>query len=317
MRIQDVAVIGLGPAGIFASRKLLDSGIKTIIIDRKSVNNIPLRCAELVRFKYMQSIDALPDKDVIRRHDPLYDFALLYRDKWEQKLIQRLIEHDRSVPLLQTTAFNVTQIDDFWKVECFDQEKEKTFEILTQNLVICDGVESRLALKLNMIPKLRPDELFLGYGARFENCINHKPEFTFNHEMESIPMYEWFFSASSNAVQAGVGCLGSDAHNLKRIFSKWVHKHPVLDKKNITKLVLGVNPYKRPETNIYKKGLFICGAAGRFVNYLNGEGIYYAIETGMRAAQVIIDNHCRPLETQDNNYAASLNYIYKDLYRFF
>lgn len=313
----DVLVIGAGPAGATAARRLAVGGARVRLIDRaRFPRNKPCGGAVSVRalnrFPYLP--DALPRIPThwisrLRLESPGRDVATLTSDDPAALMIRR-VEFDNLLVRLavESGAELIEDVEIAQAVEGSDRvtvrdRHGRTFE--APLLIAADGVNSvvgrrlgfnrawsRTAVALDMMEETpndalsatNPGLLWVSYGYAGSEG------------------YAYVFPKRDH-VNVGVGFLLSYFRERVRRHPRAVHGELVAHlsrcgvvtgapvRENFTPFLIPVGgPLNRTATN----RVVVAGDAAGFVNGFTAEGIYYAMVTGDLAAQAILSG--RPLD---------------------
>ena len=170
MESYDVLVIGAGPAGLAAAKKLAESKVNVLCVDKKQEIGAPKRCAEGLGLGWFKRLNLKPQKEWAVQE--IYGAALYSPDGkklnmrsgeisgyvLERKMFEKYLAREAALAGAKifvrqmVTAIERKNGKVVAKIESFGVERE-----VSANLVIaCDGVESKIArmLGLNTTNKL-------------------------------------------------------------------------------------------------------------------------------------------------------------------
>lgn len=122
------------------------------------------------------------------------------------------------------------------------------------------------------------------YGAICENYSKDKNKFSFL--FDKYPGYMWVFPKDESRANIGIGVFNKKV-DIKALFEETLAKNNI----NVDKLIefSGVFPASGPIDKTYSNRILACGNAAGFVYAGTGEGIYFALRSGMIASQVCVE----------------------------
>lgn len=307
----DVVVVGAGPAGATAARCLAEKGIRVMLLDKAAFprekpcgGGLPTRVMK--RFPYIE-----PLIDSISYGSNMYSSSLRY-----------VLKIDRDVPLLfmvlrkefdqglvdYAVTKGVTFLDQKSVVDVHVQQEgvrlvfENGETIETQAIIGCDGIRSVIAEKTGLSKKNDDSCVCIVQEQPLtqKQLEKHFSQKRFVHlfiKTQGIAGYGWVFP-KKNLVNIGVGEFSSvvdplkPEKNLKETYEQYIEMlkvHNILPKnfpiENLKGGLLPVFPLKKT----YTDRILLCGDAAGFINPITGEGIYYAMTSGVFAAEVLAE----------------------------
>ena len=173
-------------------------------------------------------------------------------------------------------------------------------------VIAADGVSARLALALG-IPQR--DDRPMGVAVRrYYESPRHDDDMLESWlELRDdagnlLPGYGWVFGVGDGTSNVGLGILNTTKAwqdtDYKALLARWTGSMPEewqFDQAHATGPVRGgALPMGFSRTPHYTRGVLLVGDAGGAVNPFNGEGIAYAMESGLLAAQVAAQALARP-----------------------
>lgn len=97
----DVLVVGAGPAGAVAAARAAQEGARVLLVERKAIVGVPVRCAEYIPIMLLREID-IPRSVIVQRtkgmrtwlpdgtvHDMAAPGCVVQRDRFDQALVDR------------------------------------------------------------------------------------------------------------------------------------------------------------------------------------------------------------------------------------
>jgi geranylgeranyl reductase family protein len=326
----DVIVVGAGPGGSAAAHALAQAGLDVLLLEKtgfprekvcgdgltpravKSLVQLGIDTGEsngFIRNRGLRIIGggmrlelpwpelaSYPDYGLVR---PRLDFDELLA-RTAQKAGARLQEHT-----------NVTGpvLDESGRVVGVTAKvgPERTEQAFRAPLVIAaDGNSARLALSLGI---QRREDRPMGVAVRryFESPRHDDDMLESWLELRGedgslLPGYGWVFGVGDGTSNVGLGILNTtnawQKTDYKDLLARWTSAMPgewQFDEEHATGPVRGgALPMGFNRTPHYDRGVLLVGDAGGAVNPFNGEGIAYAMESGLLAAEVAVQALARP-----------------------
>ncbi len=173
-------------------------------------------------------------------------------------------------------------------------------------VVAADGSSARLALALGIDKR---DDRPMGVAVRrYFTSPRHDDDMLESWlELRSpdgslLPGYGWVFGVGDGTSNVGLGILNTtnawQKTDYKQLLARWTGSMPhewQFDEEHATGPVRGgALPMGFNRTPHYRRGVLLVGDAGGAVNPFNGEGIAYAMESGLLAAEVVGQALARP-----------------------
>lgn len=309
----DVIVVGAGPAGSSAAAILGEKGHTVLLVDKESFPR-DKTCGDGITYKAMPALKRLGLDAKIKSDSPFQTngYTLVFRDNTklvfekppsDEALAYIISRHEFDNILLENAISypSVNFIPDT-KVTGLSYEGTKATGITVSGkdtpykaAVIIDatGVNSILGQE-NKDPKSSALAV-RGYYSNVTD-LNNTIEVYFSDDI--LPGYFWIFPTSPTTANIGGGTFQNIVEdrkiNIKNLLHDFVANHPIASKKlknakleGILKggkipLAFGDFSWSRVRGN-----LMLIGDAGGFVNPITAEGISYAIQTGIYAADTI------------------------------
>lgn len=177
-------------------------------------------------------------------------------------------------------------------------------------VVAADGVSSRLSVKMGR--EKREDRPMAVAVRAYYETPRHDDEYLESHlelwsttpkgERILMPGYGWLFGLGDGRSNVGLGVLNtSEAFgntDYKDVMRRWVDTMPAewgISPDTMTgEITAAALPMAFNRQPLYDRGLMLVGDSGGMVNPFNGEGIDYALEAGLAAAETIVQALARP-----------------------
>jgi geranylgeranyl reductase family protein len=201
-------------------------------------------------------------------------------------------------------------------------------------VIAADGVSGRLALALGLT---RREDRPMGVAVRryytsprhdddyLESWLELRDPSATGEDL--LPGYGWIFGMGDGRSNIGLGVLNTSASfqgtDYRRMLERWLAGLPEewgYTEENATGPVRGAAlPMGFNRTPHYTRGVLLVGDSGGMVNPFNGEGIAYAMESGMLAAEVAVQALARQpgpaRERALKAYPQALKELYGGYYR--
>lgn len=309
--MQDVVVIGAGPAGSAAANILAKGGQSVTIVDKADfprekccgdgLTTLALR--ELEPLGLMpkmvaswQSVEVAnlqsPNGRVVSlplRHDAGIHAAVATRSELDAALLDRAKDAGANA-ILGNGLVGITEQPDHLQVELADGRTIKT-----QHLIAADGIWSKTRKLLDLEPRGYRGE-WIAFRQYFEADGPKSRELWVFFEPDLLPGYAWSFPLPNGRVNVGFGVLRSSGISGAETKALWdgLLQRPALravlgsDPKPIDRyraLPIPAHIGKAPLS--HGRTLFV-GDAAALTDPMSGEGIGQALLSGRLAAEAIL-----------------------------
>jgi len=279
----DVLVVGGGPAGATASRKLSQLGIDNILLEKDLSFQKP--CGGGLMFSAYEEFDipqSLIKKEIhtIKIVSPKlneaiidiynYPLTIVHRCEFDAKL--RELAKEAGTRLIEAKAYDIS-IDKTPTV--FAKSKDKTIAIECKYVIASDGVNSTIRKKLR---KETPSRI-LTYYVDIPNEETTSCEFWFGDDI-SPKHYSWIFPHFEGI---NVGLASNNEKKIANYFQNFLQKAQL-------KTDLKPKGYYIPTWNkeiYFEKGVFFVGDSASMILPFTYEGIYYAMKSASLAVEAI------------------------------
>jgi len=308
--VRDLIVVGGGPAGAACARRAGMKGLDVLVIEKEQpprrkacaggfrpglTNLLDFDISPVIEHESCGSHIYSPSGLRVVCTKPMLTGYTVKRSKFDHFLLRKAEEEGAEVQT-DTEVVGVEEESEQVVVKC------KSGESFTSNYVVgADGVNSRVARSTGIKPRWEDDEI----GLCFEAGVPMDPsdivritEGPYGPDKLCIEIffggiqhgYGWCFP-KKDEVSLGLGCLMPYAKDLRDAWGRFVES---FEKRNGVKVDLSNEtamrvPLKGPIQNTVTKRTLLVGDAAGFVSPATGEGIYYAIESGQIAADVVHD----------------------------
>ena len=300
----DVIVVGAGPGGSTAARFCSKAGLKALIIEKERLPRykpcggcLSIKTAHLLGFDLSPVIEntiygakftyCSKDPFFIEKKDPIA--FLVMRDRFDQLLINKALEDGAEI----REGEKVTRVEE--KDEGVEVEWGKGKRFHCRYLIGADGPESIVARSLSLPPQRNDGNgIAIECEIPFDESI-HFPqnELQFvNLDFGRVPNgYGWVFP-KKEWLSIGIGGMFRETKkiNPRQYFNDFVKGLDYIPKGKTGKVMGHLLPSFYDENQKVSQGrILLVGDAAHLMDPLQGEGIYYAIRSGMLAAKAIME----------------------------
>jgi len=301
---SDVIVVGAGPGGSTAARFCSKAGLKTLLIEKERLPRykpcggcLSTKTVHLLGFDLSSVIEKTiygakftycsQDPFFIESKDPIS--FLIMRDRFDQFLVNKSLEEGAAI----LEGEKVTRVEE--KGDGVEVELGKGERFRCRYLIGADGPESIVARYLPLPPQ-RND----GSGIAIESEIPfdasiHFPqrELHFVHlDFGGVPNgYGWVFP-KKEWLSIGIGGMFRETKkmNPRKYFDAFLKRLRYIPEGKTGKVMGHLLPSFYDENQKVSQGrILLVGDAAHLLDPLQGEGIYYAIRSGMLAAEAITE----------------------------
>ena len=297
----DIIVVGGGPGGAMAARTCAEKGLKVLLLEKEQVPRYKA-CGGAVSWKALQiigSIDEVQPKYAcygVRAYSPTmrqssYKFkeavlTLVFRSSFDNYLLKQA-QAKGAVINSGEKVISVTINDEL--VHVVTTKGEYTAKII----IGADGVNSTVARETGLRKKWEPE----GYGICIETeielssgdaekCVLDK-ELIEAYFLKSRG-YGWVFP-KGNTMSIGVGLWKPNTIKPAKAFDDFIsflsRERGVDLAAHLTKKFIHRVPVGGINRQTYGKKVLLVGDAAGFVDPFLGEGIYYAVASGVAAGE--------------------------------
>ncbi len=308
MTDYDVVVVGGGPAGSTAARRIAQRDLSVVVLDKEKFPRNKA-CAGGIRDFVANTLD-FSIEDVIERYvygqrlhgpsgvlvdctRPRVSAHMVMRTEFDNLLLQKAGEAGADVRD-GTGVISAGQDHSKVTVETDDGQK-----ISGKYLVGADGIKSVIAKSLGFYQGWKKDAAAVAIEIEAEvgeETVEQICGVPYDKKGVAIDIffgpvphgYAWCFPKKS-ILSLGAGCRQDRANNIRAYFNKWFDAFK--KKHDISPIIVSDTAARLPYSGAVKRTVMgrtiLVGDAAGFVNPFSGEGIPMAISSGIIAAPVI------------------------------
>jgi geranylgeranyl reductase family protein len=321
----DVIVVGGGPGGSTAARFCAKAGLKVLIIEKEKFPRykpcggcLSTKTAHLLGLNLTSVIEntIYGSKFTYRSKDPFFIETkdpiafLVMRDRFDQLLINNAVEEGAEI----LEGEKVTGVEE--KGDGVEVELAKGKRFHSRYLIGADGAESVVARSLSLSsPKNDANGIAIESEIPFDSSIHFpQKELQFIHlDFGRMPNgYGWVFP-KKEYLSIGIGGMFRETKkmNPRQYFSDFLKGLDYIPKGKTGRVMGHLLPSFYDANQKVSQGRFLLvGDAAHLMDPLQGEGIYYAIRSGMLAAEAITEWKKEGIAASDYYQKA----VYCDIY---
>ena len=324
----DVVAVGAGPGGATAARFCAQVGLKTLVIEKDRMPRykacggcLSPKTVRLLGFDLSPVLEntIYEVKFTYRMEDPFSIESkepmafMVMRDQFDQFLVGKALEE--GVGILE--GVKVVGVEE--KTHGVEVELSKGEKINCEYLIGADGPESIVARTLSLLPS-KDDGKGIGVESEipFGSTIDFpKEELQLIHlDFGGIPNgYGWVFP-KREGLSIGIGGMFRNGvkMNPRQHFVTFLKRLNYINEEEVKKVV------GHPLASFYNEGqrvskgrILLVGDAAHLLDPLTGEGIYYALRSGMLAAEAIVQSREKGVSPSGPYQAAVHDHIFENL----
>lgn len=324
----DVVVVGAGPGGSTAARCCAQAGLKTLLIEKEKMPRykacggcLSLKTIHLLGFDLNAVLEniihevkftyRLKEPFCIESKQPMA--FMVMRDRFDEFLVKRALE--KGAGFLECRK--VVGIEE--KSEGVEVELSEGEKIRGQYLIGADGADSIVAKSLSFLP-LREDNSGIGVESEisFESMVDFPKERLqcIHLDFGGVPNgYGWVFP-KKEGLSVGIGGMFREGirMNPRQYLNTLIHGLRYVKEGRVERITGHPLPSFYNERQRVSRGrVLLVGDAAYLMDPLMGEGIYYAVRSGMLASEAIIASKGKGLSPSDVYQAAVQEQIFENL----
>jgi geranylgeranyl reductase family protein len=299
----DVIVVGAGPGGSTAARFCAQSGLKTLLIEKEKFPRykpcggcLSLKTIQLLNLDLSPVIEntifgakfsyCLKDPFFIELKEPIA--YMVMRDRFDQFLKEKALEEGAKV-LEGEKVVRVQARENGAEVELANGER-----FYSHYLIGADGAESIVARSLSLSPHVNDGNgIAIQSEIRFDSSIPFpEKELQFVHlDFGQIPNgYGWVFP-KKEWLSIGIGGMFRETKkiNPRQHLNRFMKGLAYVPGGKTERMRGHLLPsFYNEQQKVSQGRILLVGDAAHLMDPLQGEGIYYAIRSGIFAADAIV-----------------------------
>lgn len=298
--MNDVIVIGAGPAGTACAKKLAENGFSVKVYDKRAEIGAPKRCGEGISEASQNFIGKIPDRCIAQKikgarlyaPDGRYLDAILSEGGFvlERKVFDKWLAEEavKAGAAVQANTFisGLIKDDKGYFTGVKGEFLGNTFEDKAKVIVCAAGAESPLRHQaLGVFSKVNLIDSCIQYEM---TNIDTVPDLIHIYLSSVLAPrgYVWVFPKGEHRANVGLGIIPQDKKP-KAYLDEFLKLHPEIGKGSILEVNAGCVPVGGMVKDMVANGFVLCGEGANHVNPIHGGGIKEAVISGQMAAEVI------------------------------
>jgi geranylgeranyl reductase family protein len=298
----EVIVVGGGPAGIAAAIRMKQLGIACLVLEKSegprvkqcggAISPYAVRIYSKLGLseEYFQTHGFATNNGWIHAFGiQLHGYTtdgkrgfLVERRQLDWDFQQHAISQHSVRIEYGAEVFGIQLKYDSVQAEVRKNDHKKTY--LCSFLIAADGAASVIRTRLSG-RKIRPRDMILTSSGVLESEAQYLPVIRF-HE-DHMPSYSWIFPYTKGRVNVGIGIYADvygNARNWASVEALIGRMQPPDYQGKLSKWIINTNAL---ENRVFGRRVFLAGDAGGFADAFTGEGISFALRSGIAAANTI------------------------------
>jgi geranylgeranyl reductase family protein len=310
-----VVVVGAGPAGSATAGALATSGVDVLLVDKATFPRektcgdglTPGSVAVLDRMGVLAELESAGALRIrgARLYAPNGRFAEVQFEELagsphpfgltlpRKTLDALLLEEARRAGARFMSPLRVTGLvrQDGAVAGVAGSLEDETVTVRADVTCLATGAAMPLVQEAGLLPRVPP--VIRATRGYFRGLAGVEPLFQFHFDRQLLPGYGWLFPLAGGRANVGIG-IYTDRRPIppQRLYERFLGTNPLMRSE-----LAGAAPEATPKSYLLRfdfprmqtetDGLLLVGEAAGLVNPINGEGVDYALESGLLAARVI------------------------------
>ncbi len=301
----DIIIVGGGPAGSTAAKIAALNGLRVL-------------CIEKFKFPRVKACGGAIPQSIIEELPQLGNYATSYITGVQifGSDLNTSVKYERTkakAAFVIRSEFDQQLLNDAKQAgaEILEGERVTDVEIQENGVFVktisgknfsgkiifgADGTNSIVAKKAGLIEKWNSDQVALTFSLEIE--LGEEFLNTFYPEANRVAIfhmrflntfgYGWIFPKKKH-INVGFGAKLKDTHEIRKYFLSYLdfcEKKGLIPKMEHENYAAALIPMNGSLKKTYSKRIMLLGDSAGFVNPINGEGIHYAVKSGMIASEV-------------------------------
>lgn len=302
MSDYDVIIIGAGPAGSVSAHYLASHQLRVLLVEKQTFprykpcgGGLPMHTLELLPFDLKPVLHfpaaggSLSYKGEPRLRAALEDeFAWLsMRDTLDAFLLEKAQEAGAEC-INGVRVLDVIEENDRVCVHTSNGRLKSKF------LIGADGVNSIVARSLNLLPDRQTGTALEAEIEVSEQALQAQGKYVL-FDFGALPHgYGWIFPKRDHLSVGVFQARNGKASNLREDLERFIRCQPVLEQHEILHLQGHHIPLGGKHETLHTRRCLLVGDAANLADPWLGEGIYYAVQSGILAAEALIQAASNP-----------------------
>ncbi len=297
--MEDVFIVGAGPAGSFLARKLKEAGISFRIIDKKKKIGYPVQCTGLVSILGAKEagFSKFAEKSLINKVSSAKFVAgkqsFYVKGKEKKAYVLDRAKFDK----LLACGLGV--------------EKEEFIALTDKSIILKNKVVKRPSFVIGADGPLSSIRKYItNEKPSFLHALQIRAKGKFNPdcvELHFLPYINFFgWVVPEDSKYARIGLADSLGENIDLKFNKFLKKLKIKSSSSVSS---GLIPISKPFRKIKTKSLAIVGDAASQVKATTGGGIVFGLKAANKLGLALSKQNLRLYDVSDLNKELSLHYL--------
>lgn len=285
----DVLIVGAGPAGLAAGRRIVDAGATVLIVDARARIGNPPRCGELARDNFMEVFGFDPEPDWVRwRIAELGNMPVLNRSATESGAARILSRRGASVAE-GCALMGLGEYDGVGRTARL-RSSHGSMEVYARLVIAADGAPSRVARLAGIDTLISPLETVSCLAYRIiDTTLENANNIRFEFPPVLNPHYFWVIPSGPSEANVGLGVPAHRGHAARPLLDRLMDETGALTGGKRIQTIVGWYPSTLPLETPFVDGLLVTGTAARLIDAELGEGLWQAAFSGAAAGETYVD----------------------------